>query len=175
MRALFNTSLELLLKHEGGFSNHPRDPGSITNLGVTRRSWEAYVGHWVTEQEMRDLTADKVWDFYKTKYWDLVHGDDLPAGLDFCVFDTCVNSGPNRAVRILQDVLGVSIDGILGPATLTAVGKSPVELLVSAYTTVRLAYLKSLPNWDVFGGGWATRVEEVEREAKQLAGSGAMV
>jgi len=169
MKQNWDKSFHFLLKHEGGYTNHSKDPGGMTNLGVTKRAWEAYVGHPVAEQDMQALTPVRVEGFYKTKYWDLVKGDELPSGLDHCVFDTCVNSGPSRAVMILQDALGVSIDGHLGPMTLNAVSHHDTISLISAYTTARLAYLEDLPTWDTFGKGWTTRVEGVEKEAKEFA------
>lgn len=171
MKDIFAHSFKLLLKHEGGFVNHPKDPGGMTNLGVTKRAWESYVGHSVGEEEMRALTPAKVEPFYKAKYWDLVKGDELPSGLDHCLFDTCVNSGPSRAVMLLQDALGIPIDGHLGPMTLGAIAHHALGQLISSYTTVRLAYLEDLPTWGTFGKGWKTRVEGVEQEAKELAGA----
>ena len=171
MKPTFDLAMRLLLRHEGGFVFLASDPGGMTNLGVTKGMWEKYVDREVDEKEMRELTPAKVTPFYKTRYWDAIHGDDLPAGVDYCVFDTCVNSGPGRATKILQDALGVTIDGVLGPATLSAVAKHHTAPLISAYTTARLDFLKKLPRWDTFGKGWKKRVEEVEQEAKQFAGT----
>lgn len=169
MNRIFDPALRLLLRHEGGYVNHPADPGGMTNLGVTKKAWEAYKGHPISETEMRNLTANAVTPFYKTKYWDAIKGDDLPAGVDYCVFDTCVNSGVGRAVKLLQEALGISIDGSLGPATLLATSKQPAHATIAAFTTGRLAYLESLPTWPTFGKGWKRRVEEVEQEAITFA------
>ena len=121
MNANFEKALALVLEHEGGYVNHPSDPGGMTNLGVTKRVWEEWVGHEVDEKTMRGLTPEIVGPMYKAKYWDKVKGDDLPAGVDYCVFDAAINSGPGRAAKWLQAAVGVDPDGGIGPKTLQAV------------------------------------------------------
>ena len=109
----FEKCLFLLLEHEGNFVNHPSDPGGMTNLGVTAANWAMWVGHPVNEKQMRALTPSDVAPFYKRKYWDAIRADELPNGLDYCVFDCAVNSGVGRAVKILQSCVGVNPDGCL--------------------------------------------------------------
>lgn len=101
--------------------NHPKDPGGMTNLGVTKATYEAWIGYAVSEKIMRGLTVDHVKALYKVKYWDAVRCDDLPAGLDLCVFDFAVNAGPSRATRYLQKMVGAAPDGQIGPRTLSLV------------------------------------------------------
>ncbi len=168
MITTFDASFGMLMVHEGGYVNNSADPGGMTNLGVTKRAWEKYVGHPVSEADMRALTPDRVKSFYKTEYWDKIHGDDLPAGLDYCVNDTCVNSGPGRAVMLLQGVLGLKEDGALGPVTLAAVRERDPHDIVPAYCEARLDFMKTLPTWHVFGEGWEPRVERVQAEALSL-------
>jgi lysozyme family protein len=165
MLPTFETALRLLLQHEGGFVNNSSDPGGRTNLGVTQRQWEKYVGHPVDEADMRALTPARVSPFYKTEYWDAIKGDALPAGVDDCLLDCCVNSGPGRAVKILQGVLGLAEDGAIGPATITAVSSRSPHDTIPAYCAARLAFLKTLPTWPTFGKGWEARVVEVQTEA----------
>ncbi|NDD52678.1 hypothetical protein EBZ39_02155 [bacterium] len=169
MKQNFQTALAALLKHEGGFVNHPKDPGGITNLGVTKRVWEAFVGHEVDEQAMRSLTPEMVAPLYKQRYWDAVKGDDLPAGVDLCVFDCAVNSGAGRAIRLLQQTVGVKDDGLIGPATLAAVKGKPTQQTIEKFTDTRQRFLESLPTFGDFGRGWTRRVAEVEDESKKLA------
>lgn len=173
MRINYEMALKELLKHEGGYANHPRDPGGRTNLGVTQRVYEEWVGHPVTERIMRNLTPAHVKTLYKVKYWDAVRGDELPSGLDLCVFDFSVNSGPKRAARFLQGMVGVTQDGMIGPRTLSALKqhiKSDGNVAtIASYQDKRLAFLKSLPHWDAFGRGWSRRVNEVEQAALRLA------
>src|ERR1700742_2119459 len=117
----FDSVLQCVLKDEGGFVNDPQDPGGMTNLGVTQRVWEAYVGHPVSEADMRALTSAMVSPLYRQNYWDRVHGDELPLGVDYAVMDFAVNSGPSRSAKTLQAACGVAQDGSIGTQTLQAV------------------------------------------------------
>jgi lysozyme family protein len=168
MRANFESCLAKLLLHEGGFSDHPHDPGGMTNLGVTKRVWENWVGHEVTEQEMRDLTPEKVSPLYRDLYWNRAKGDNLPTGVDYCVFDAAVNSGVSRAVRWLQTAVLTEPDGSLGPATLGAVAAKLPKTLIQEYSDQRLAFLHRLGTWETFGRGWERRVKEVEHTALSM-------
>jgi lysozyme family protein len=161
-------AMTALLKHEGGFSNHPADPGGMTNLGVTQRVWEEWVGHPVDEKEMRSLTPEKVAPMYKQKYWDKIRGDDLPSGVDMAVFDCCVNSGPGRAAKMLQRVLGLTEDGAIGPNTLSKALSIDSSKLIADYNAARLAFLQALPTWATFGKGWSNRVAAVTTEATNM-------
>jgi lysozyme family protein len=165
----FDFALKHLLKHEGGYVNHPKDPGGRTNLGVTQRAWEEYIGRKVDEQEMRSLTAEQVTPFYKTRYWNLVRGDELPAGVDYCAFDVAVNSGVGRAVRFLQLASGVVADGLIGPGTMGAIAKIDPTELVKKICNERREFLHRLDTFDTFGKGWMRRVSDVERVALEMA------
>jgi lysozyme family protein len=169
MKENFESCLKSVLHHEGGYVNHPSDPGGMTNLGVTKRVWEEWVGHEVDEKTMRALTPEIVGPMYKAKYWDKVKGDDLPAGVDYCVFDAAINSGPSRAAKWLQAAVGVEPDGGIGPKTLQAVAGMDANELVSAYNDRRLSFLHDLPTWNTFGKGWARRVAEVKAAGLDMA------
>ena len=162
MKENFDAALQKVLHHEGGFVNHPSDPGGMTNLGCTKAVWEEWVGHSVTEATMRALTPGDVAPLYKKKYWDKVHGDELPAGVDYAVFDAAINSGPGRAVKWLQAAVGVDADGVIGPATMRAVNARPAAQIVEDFNSRRLSFLHDLPTWGTFGKGWARRVSEVD-------------
>ena len=164
----FPAALNALLKHEGGYVNHPSDPGGMTNLGVTKRVWEEWVGHEVDEKQMRALTPALVAPLYKKKYWDKVCGDELPTGLDLAVFDLAVNSGPGRAAKMLQKVLGVPQDGAIGPQTLAKAVNVDSSKLIADYNAERLAFLQALPTWGTFGKGWGRRVAEVTEQATHM-------
>jgi len=168
MKENFEFALKALLKHEGGYVNHPSDPGGMTNLGVTKRVWEEWVGHPVTEADMRALTPEKVALLYKKKYWDKVCGDDLPTGVDLAVFDLAVNSGPGRAAKMLQKVLGVTQDGAIGPQTIAKALNVDSSKIVADYNAERLAFLMALPTWGTFGKGWGRRVAEVTEQATHM-------
>lgn len=169
MKENFDAALAAILHHEGGYVNHPKDPGGMTNLGVTKRVWEEWVGHEVDEKAMRALTPADVAPMYRKKYWDAIRGDELPTGVDYIVFDAAVNSGPGRAAKWLQSVVGAVPDGQIGPATLRAMQSHLASDIIHAYQAKRLEFLKNLATWDTFGKGWKRRVAEVTSTASTLA------
>ena len=162
MKDNFPKALAAVLVHEGGFVNNPKDPGGMTNLGCTKATWEDHCGHPVDEKTMKALTPSDVGPLYRQKYWNKVCGDDLPAGVDYVVFDAAINSGPGRAAKWLQACVGVEPDGGIGPKTLAAVRAFEPKQLISDYSKRRLSFLMDLPTWDTFGRGWTRRVNEVE-------------
>lgn len=170
MKENFDAALEAILHHEGGFVNHPSDPGGMTNLGVTKRVWQEWVGHEVDEKAMRALTPEVVAPMYKNKYWDKIRGDDLPAGVDYAVFDAAINSGPGRAAKWLQTAVGAVPDGAIGAGTLAKVEAMNPSEIIEKYQQTRLAFMQSLPTWSVFGKGWSRRVAEVEESAAKMVG-----
>ena len=165
MKETWQDALANVLKHEGGYVNHPSDPGGRTNLGVTQRVWEEWVKHDVDEKQMRELTPEMVAPLYEEKYWQRVKGDDLPPGVDYVVFDASVNSGTGRASKWLQECVGVQPDGVIGPMTLRTVQSMVPADLVNLYCDKRLAFLRELKTWETFGKGWERRVEEVRSHA----------
>lgn len=160
--------LEIILHHEGGYVNHPKDPGGETNLGVTKRVYEEFGG----TKDMKDLTREDVEPIYKKNYWDRVKGDQLPAGLDLCVFDFGVNAGTGRAAKFLQKIIGTVADGGIGPNTLKKLGEYVdeygVENTIKRYQESRQKYYESLSTFDTFGRGWTRRVDETTQSAKDL-------
>lgn len=166
----FDACLKSVLASEGGFVNDPQDPGGITNLGVTKKTWEAYVGHSVSAADMRALTPAQVGPLYRTKYWDVMHCDDWPSGVDLMVFDFGVNAGPSRGIKMLQEAAGVDDDGVAGPGTHAAVLKADPEALISSCADHRDAYYRSLKTFDHFGKGWLARVDHVKTQALAMAG-----
>lgn len=169
MKENFDAALNAILHHEGGYVNHPADPGGMTNLGVTKRVWEEWVGHEVSEKIMRELTPEIVGPMYKVKYWDKIKGDELPTGVDYVVFDAAVNSGPGRAAKWLQACVGVEPDGGIGPKTLAAVRAFDANQLIEDYAKRRLSFLVDLPTWNTFGKGWGRRVAEVQKTGLDMA------
>jgi len=149
----FDEAFDRLIGHEGGYANHPSDPGGETMWGVTARVARAngYQG------DMRGLPREKAKQIYRDMYWTPVKADQLPAGIRFDVFDAAVNSGVGQAVKWLQRVVGATPDGALGPMTLQAVAQA--DALISArFNGVRLQFMTDLPTWGAFGKGWARRV-----------------
>ena len=168
MKQNFYMCLSMLLKHEGGFVNHPKDPGGMTNLGVTKKAFEEYKGTEVSEQEMRDLLPTDVTPFYREKYWDKIKGDDLPAGVDWAVFDWCVNSGPSRAARALQVVVNATADGAIGPKTLEKVSEREASEIIKDLHAVRQEFYENLSTFDTFGKGWTRRNKETLEQALEM-------
>jgi lysozyme family protein len=161
--------LQLLLEHEGGFVNHPSDPGGITNHGVTKKVYEDWVGREVSEQEMRDLTVDDVAPIYKNNYWDRGGCDELPSGVDWCVFDWGVNSGMSRSAKALQRIVGVEVDGGIGPMTIQAVEDMAPEEIIIPMHTARQEFYEGLSTFDTFGRGWTRRNDETLEAALEMA------
>ena len=165
----FQKCLEIILHHEGGYVNHPKDPGGETNLGVTKRVYEEWGGN----KDMKDLTVEDVAPIYKKNYWDRVKGDSLPTGLDLCIFDFAVNAGPGRAAKMIQKMIGVTVDGGIGPMTLQALGIYEEEVggvaeVIIEYQKQRQLYYESLKNFDTFGKGWTRRVDETTIIATEM-------
>ncbi|RVU17511.1 glycoside hydrolase family 108 protein [Methylobacterium oryzihabitans] len=161
----FGRALALVLRHEGGYVDHPKDPGGATNLGVTIGTLGDWLGRPATKAEVKALTPAGVGPIYRARYWNAVRGDELPAGLDVAVFDFAVNSGPARAIMALQRAAGVADDGRLGPISLKAIHARASADLVQLVCADRLAFLRRLSTWPSFGRGWARRVAGVRAEA----------
>ena len=168
MLSNWSNAFALMLKSEGGFVNHPSDPGGMTNLGVTKATWENWVGRASDEAEMRSLTPEKVEPLYKKKYWDAVRADELPVGLDYLMFDFGVNAGPGRAIKVMQSAVGVTPDGGFGPLTLAAVQAiDPVEL-IEKFSQAKEDFYRSLGTFATFGKGWLNRVADVKVKANSM-------
>ncbi len=160
--ANYKPSLSLVLAHEGGFVNHPKDPGGATNKGVTQKVYDAYRAvKGLKHHSVRLIDNIEVQDIYLKNYWRLVRGDSLPAGVDYAVFDFAVNSGVSRSIRYLQKVVGVNDDAVIGDMTLEAVyryARKDEEGLIATLCANRVAFLQSLPTFQTFGRGWMRRV-----------------
>lgn len=168
----FRDCLELVLKSEGGYIDHPKDPGGRTNLGVTQRVWEEWVGHPVTEKDMRELTPEKVAPMYEMRYWRTSYCEKLPRGLDLLVFSMAVNAGAGRSVKLLQDAIGVLPDGVIGPNTMAKINEANVETLIDKFSEARTAFYKGLKTFPVFGKGWLSRTDKERLEALDMAKNG---
>lgn len=162
----FKHCLDLVLKSEGGWVNHFSDPGGETNLGVTKRVWEEYVGHPV--ESLKKLTKDDVAPLYELKYWRPCYGEVLPRGLDFVVFSMGVNAGPGRSIKLLQQSLGCVSDGVIGPRTRELISASNPATLISKFSETRREYYRALKNFPTFGRGWLARVDKEESEALDM-------
>jgi len=153
----FDAAFHKLLGHEGGFVDHPADPGGATRWGVTERvaREHGYTG------SMRELPVEVAKDIYRKDYWDRVRAEELPAAVRYAVFDAAVNSGVGQAARWLQRALGVADDGKIGPMTLRAAQAAEPEALLRKMLAQRLRFMTNLSNWPSFSRGWARRVADL--------------
>jgi len=165
----FATCLARVLRHEGGYVDHPDDPGGATSRGVTQRTYDAWTRvAGLPSRSVREIEPEEVAAIYHEQYWTKA-GAGLPIGLDYAVFDYAVNSGPTQAARDLQRVLGVDVDGIIGAQTKAAaqdaatggLDESDIEDLCAR----RLRMLRGLKHWRIFGRGWTARVNAVKDTA----------
>ena len=174
MKDNFESSLKHLLAHEGGWSDHPADPGGATMKGVTLQVFREFKRNpHITKEELRNISDEDLATIYKKRYWDAVRADELVSGFDYAVFDCAVNSGPGRAIKVLQACVGTTPDGGFGSVTMAAVAQfqgDVAKTLVKEYCEKRLDFLKSLKTFEVFGKGWERRVNEVEKTALEMLG-----
>ena len=165
----FDECLKRILKHEGGYVNDPLDSGGRTNLGVTQRVWEEFVGHPVTEADMKALTPEKIAPMYKLKYWNPSYCEVLPKGLDYVVFDFAVNAGTGRSVKTLQQAIGCVADGVIGPKTMAAINDANPKDLITKFSDARADFYQGIvarkPDQARFIKGWLNRVEESRKLA----------
>ena len=172
MDSNFPKVLKAVLKHEGGWADNPKDPGGATMKGVTIATFRRYVKANATKADLRAITDEQLATVYRRQFWDEVHGAELPSGLDYAMMDYGVNSGPGRAIKELQGILGVTVDGRLGPATMAAVGKANTENLINELCDRRLAFMKRIQGgklWQTFGKGWSARVADVRKQSLLMA------
>lgn len=179
MRENYAVAFQHLQPHEGGWSNHPVDPGGATNLGITLRAFRRYCKKkgWPkpTKAELRALTwQDRgVFDFYLEGYWEKAFCDDLPSGLDYTAFDAAVNSGPKRSIKWWQRAIGTKPDGIVGPNTRRKVGGLhgvQVKRAIRDAMVYRMLFWAGLTIFGIFGRGWFRRGLEVYGTAVQMRG-----
>ncbi|MFC0284822.1 glycoside hydrolase family 108 protein [Camelimonas abortus] len=167
----YKEALSAVLKHEGGYVNHPADPGGATNRGVTQRVYDAErKRRGLPTRSVRQITDAELQAIYRQQYWEKIRGDDLPPGVDYVVFDGAVNSGVAQSAKWLQRALGVRVDGIIGNATIAACWDvKDHDALIADICARRMAFLQALKTWPTFGKGWSRRVSDVLRTGQQWA------
>ena len=153
----FLTAFDKLLGHEGGYSNHPADPGGKTRYGVT----EAVAREVGYRGDMRELPLDLAQRIYKERYWDAVQAESLPADVRYIVFDGAVNSGVVQSAKWLQRACGVKDDGVVGPQTIRAANALSPDGLKRKILAQRLRFMATLSNWPAFSRGWANRISDL--------------
>ena len=175
----FKRSLELVLKSEGGFVNHPDDPGEATNKGITIRTYKSFFGERKTVKDLKVIKDEEVESIYREDYWDKCKCDRLPKGIDFLVFDAAVNSGPSRSIKWLQMASESIVDGLIGKNTIHNVWEEYfcTSILGSRYRVLfiidlcerRFNFLENLKTFEVFGKGWNARIDKAMGEAIQMS------
>jgi lysozyme family protein len=153
----FATAFEKLLGHEGGYANHPADPGGETMWGVTKKVAveNGYTG------DMKSMPQSVAMAIYKSKYWDAVQAENLPADLRYIVFDAAVNSGAVQAAKWLQRACGAKDDGVIGPQTIKAANALSTDGIKRKMLAQRLRFMATLSNWPAFSRGWANRIADL--------------
>jgi lysozyme family protein len=168
----WQTCFNHVMQSEGGYVWDKDDPGGETNHGVTKAAWAEYLGRDIQDGEMKALTLEEVEPFYKARYWDVNKCDELPAGVDYVVFDFGVNAGIKRAAKFLQQALGVEADGSIGEGTVEACMNSDVQSLIKAFSEVKDNFYRGLveknPHQEKFLHGWLNRVASVEQVASGM-------
>jgi lysozyme family protein len=166
----YDEALARLLADEGGYSNHPSDPGGPTNFGITLADYRKYVKPDAGAADVRAMKVAEAKRIYREKYWNAMRCDELPAGVDYCVFDYGVNSGIGRAGKVLRRLLDLPDNSsVVTDAVLNAAGKQNPQALLTAICDERLRFLKGLRTWPVFGHGWSRRVVEGKAAALAMA------
>jgi len=166
----YDEALKRLLAHEGGYSDHPSDPGGPTNFGITIHDYRKYIDAAGTADDVRVMSIAQAKAIYRSKYWNAMRCDELPAGVDYAVFDYGVNSGIGRAPKVLRRVLGLDAStSAMTTQVIAAVRQRDPKAVVSAICDERLRFLQSLRTWPVFGRGWGRRVAEVRAAALAMA------
>ncbi|WP_232364308.1 glycosyl hydrolase 108 family protein [Desulforapulum autotrophicum] len=175
MKRNFKMSLTHVLVHEGGWADHPRDPGGATMKGVTLATYQRYFGEDKNKDDLRNITDEALEQIYRSGYWSKCCCDELPAGVDYSLFDAAVNSGPGRGAKWLQAAVGAKQDGGIGPKTLARVKASEPLQVIDVMCDRRLTFLRSLSTWFTFGKGWERRVQAVRGTAFAMAGESSQV
>ena len=171
----FNDAVEVILKNEGGFVNHPQDRGGATNWGITQRVYEAYKGRAVTIDEMRKMPRSEAIAIYKKNYWDKIGGDAIKFyTVALTIFDQAVNRGIAAAVKQAQRVAGVNPDGVVGTQTLAAINKTPEKEFLNLFLKESEEAYKTIvnrnPSQQVFLKGWLNRVDHLRNQALAFLG-----
>jgi len=171
MKENFEQCMVMLLENEGGYQEDNRDPGNhgdgygnagSTNWGVTAKVFAEYTGQPATREIMKALKKEDVYPVYKELYADKIKFDLLPSGVDWVVFDFCVNSGVSRAAKTLQRIVDATADGFVGGQTIAAVEKKDAKEIVEAMYKTRQSFLEGLSTFSIYGKGWSRRNEHVK-------------
>ena len=157
---IWDSAFDLLMMNEGGYVNNPKDPGGETKYGISKKAYP--------NEDITNLTLDRAKEIYHRDYWDRCKCDYMPDALSVAVFDYAVNSGVKAAIKSLQIVLGVKVDGIIGNQTIGAANRLPLKRVLEDYLNLRMDFLMSLKTWKHFGRGWGARINRVKKFCEDL-------
>ena len=158
----WETIFRIVVGHEGGYVHDRRDPGGETKYGISKRSHPTV--------DIGALTLDGARRIYKANYYDKIHGDDLDPGLALVAFDAAVNNGVGQAIRWLQAAVGVKVDGVIGPATMTALARADPQKTLVELHSARIFMMAGLSTWKHFGRGWSRRLANLPYQAAKMGG-----
>jgi len=148
----FDEAFKTLIGHEGGYVDHPADPGGATNFGISKRSYPG--------EDIRGMTLERAKAIYLRDYWQMAGCDYVPDKLRFSLFDMAVNSGVKQSIMTLQRAVGADADGVLGPKTMMLLSNMPPAQFIARFNGYRLQFMSALPMWPAFGRGWANRIAQ---------------
>lgn len=170
MKSTYARAMRGIRISEGGYRNHPKDPGGATNFGIIQRVYDDYrKTRGQPTRSVKSITEEEVAAIYRTQYADKIRYDELPAGIDYATLDGAVNSGVSRGAKWLQGALGVSTDGKIGCGTISAAAKADVINTIKSMCAKRMSFLRGLGIFSTFGKGWTSRVARVEAESVSMA------
>lgn len=160
MSEIFDKAIEIVFEEEGGYKDDPNDPGGETRYGIAKR--------YHPTEDILNLTKERAKEIYRHDYWEKIKGDSLPPKVSVMLLDTAVNVGVSRAIKFLQEVLGIHNDGIIGHKTLDSVFNMNVNEILVNYAGKRMSYYKSLPTFNLFGKGWLARTNRVLKYCQSM-------
>lgn len=170
MKSTYAKAMKQIRQFEGGYVNHPRDPGGATNFGVTQAVYDEYrISKKLAKRSVKQIAESEVDDIYLTRYANKIRYDELPAGIDYATLDGAVNSGVSRGAKWLQSAIGISADGKIGNQTISVAAKTDAIATVKAMCAKRISFLRGLTIFSTFGKGWTSRVSRVEAESVSMA------
>jgi lysozyme family protein len=166
----FDACLAFVFAEEGGYTDDPLDPGGATNLGITLGELSRWRHSAASKDDVKNLQKPEAAAIYRSNYWNVIRGSELPSGVDLMVFDAAVNVGSGRAAKMLQGIVSADVDGSIGPNTLSATSAKAAVDVINQFAEARVQFYQSLPTFNHFGHGWLARTARAKVQALHLAG-----
>ncbi|WP_166168462.1 glycoside hydrolase family 108 protein [Acinetobacter sp. SA01] len=167
----FDEAFRRLIGHEGGYSKDSRDPGNWTlgkvGVGTLKGTKYGLAANTYPNLDIKNLTLEQAKEIYKKDWWDKLGGHGLHSAITFQLWDFAINAGRSRAIKELQQAVGVTADGVIGPKTIEAVNAQDLNDVLLSLTAERLKFYTSLDSFKTYGKGWTNRVAENLKFAAQ--------